>query len=210
MLDKSCKEFIDILSSKEPVPGGGGACAYVGALGMALGNMVANLTIGKKKYKDVEEDVKEILKEGEVLIEKLEALVNKDAEVFYPLSKAYGLPKNTEEEKAYKDKIMEEALYKASLVPLEIAKCAAEAIDLHYKLAKKGTRIAISDVGVGVLFCKTALEASKLNVYINTGMMKNNDIKNSLEEEINTLVSKYSTKADKVYSYVENLIRGNE
>ncbi len=72
---------------------------------MALGNMVANLTIGKKKYKDVEEDVKEILKEGEVLIQKLEELVNKDAEVFYPLSKAYGLPKNTEEEKHIKIKL---------------------------------------------------------------------------------------------------------
>ncbi|WP_251859900.1 cyclodeaminase/cyclohydrolase family protein [Clostridium sp. Marseille-Q2269] len=210
MLDKSCKEFVDMLSSKGAVPGGGGACAYVGALGMALGNMVANLTIGKKKYKDVEDEVREILKQGEILIEKLESLVNKDAEAFYPLSKAYGLPKNTEEERKYKDEVMEKALYEASLVPLQVAKCAAETIDLHYKLAKIGTRIAISDVGVGVLFCKTALEASKLNVYINTNMMKNNDAKNSLEEEISTLVSKYSTKADKVYSYIENLIRGNE
>lgn len=210
MLDKSCREFIKVLSSKEPVPGGGGACAYVGALGMALGNMVGNLTVGKKKYKEVEEDIKEILKKGQVLIERLETLVKKDAEVFYPLSQAYGLPKDTEEEKAYKDKVMEEALYKASLVPLEIAKCCAEAIELHEMLAKKGTRIAISDVGVGVLFCKTALEASKLNVYINTNMMKNKDRKNSLEEEINFLVSKYSTRADKTYSYVENLIRGDK
>lgn len=210
MLEKSCKDFIDVLASKSPVPGGGGACAYVGALGMALGNMVGNLTVGKKKYKDVEEDVKTILEEGEELIKKLEILVQEDADVFYPLSKAYSLPKDTDEEIKYKEKVMEEVLEKASLVPLKVAKTCCRAIELHEELAKKGTKIAISDVAVGVLFCKSALEASRLNVYINTNMMKNKNIKSDLENQIDDLVLEYSKRAADVKDYVESLIKGGK
>ena len=98
MLNKSCIEFVEVLSSKEPIPGGGGACAYVGSLGIALGNMVANLTVGKKKYSDVQADIQDIIQKGNNLIIKLNSLVNKDAEAFYPLSQAYRLPRNNEEQ----------------------------------------------------------------------------------------------------------------
>ena len=104
MLNKSCTQFVEELSSKAPVPGGGGACAYVGSIGMALGSMVGNLTLGKKKYQDVEEDIKELLQKSEAIIENLNRLVSKDAEVFYPLSQAYGLPSGTEEENRKKKK----------------------------------------------------------------------------------------------------------
>jgi len=99
MLEKSCTEFLNLLSTKEPVPGGGGASAYVGALGMALGSMVGNLTLGKKKYQDVEEEIKELLVKSEAVMIELIKLVDKDAEAFFPLSQAYGLPKNTDEER---------------------------------------------------------------------------------------------------------------
>lgn len=207
-MNRTCKNFTSELASKSPVPGGGGACAYVGVLGTALLNMVGNLTVGKKKYKDVEEEVKEILKAGEHLIERLENLVEEDEKVFYPLSKAYGLSKNTEEEKLYKEKIMEEALKKASLVPLKVAKCAKDAIKLHERLSKIGTRIAISDVGVGVLFCKSCLEGAKLNVLINTTMIKDLEFKTKLEKEINEIVLEYVPRADRTYKYVEGLITG--
>ena len=208
MLEKSCEEFLDLLSSKEPVPGGGGACAYVGALGIALGGMVGNLTLGKKRYQDVEEDIRELIIKSEALKKELEDLVDKDAEAFYPLSKAYGLPKNTEEEKAKKDMVLQAALADASNVPLEIARCCGKAIELLEEYAEKGTRIAISDVGVGACFVKTALLGAKLNVLINTKLMKDEKLKESIESELTSLVFKYCKKADEIYSYVEGLVKG--
>ena len=107
MVDQTCSAFIEVLASKAPVPGGGGAAAMGGAIGMALSNMVGNLTVGKKKYADVEGEVKELVAKGEDVIVKLKRLVDKDAEVFEPLSKAYGLPKSTPEEVKFKEETME-------------------------------------------------------------------------------------------------------
>jgi formiminotetrahydrofolate cyclodeaminase len=208
MLENSCVEFLDKLSSKEPVPGGGGACAYVGALGIALGSMVGNLTLGKKKYQDVEEDIKELLIKSEALKIELMNLVDKDAEAFFPLSQAYGLPKNNEEEKAERDKVLQNALIEASDVPLNIARCCGKAIDLLEAYSKKGTRIAISDVGVGAYFAKAALMGAKLNVLVNTNLMKDKKLKEFIETELNELVEKYAEKADIIFLNVENSITG--
>ncbi|MDR6997841.1 cyclodeaminase/cyclohydrolase family protein [Neobacillus niacini] len=207
MLDKSCNVFIEELSSKSPVPGGGGASAYVGALGMALGSMVGNLTVGKKKYKDVEADIIELLNRSEVIMNRLKALVKKDAEVFYPLSQAYGLPSSTEEEKKHKETVLQEALIEASMVPLEIAKNCLEAIHLHEEYAKKGTRIAISDVGVGVAFCKAALQGAKLNVLINTKIMKDLELKKRIETELQEIERVGLEKTDQIYNDVEKMLR---
>lgn len=206
MLEKSSNDFIQELSSKSPVPGGGGASAYAGALGMALGSMVGNLTVGKKKYKEVEEDIIELLKKSEVVINNLKSLVAKDAEVFYPLSQAYGLPSTTEEEKLAKEAVLQEALVEASMVPLEIAKNCLEAIHLHEEYAKKGTRIAISDVGVGVIFCKAALQGAKLNVLINTKIMKDQELKRKIESELQEIEKVGLMKADKIYQQVEGML----
>ena len=205
MLDKSCSKFLEELSSKAPVPGGGGATAYIGALGMALGSMVGNLTVGKKKYQDVQEDIIELLKKSEEIIEKLKTLVSKDAEVFYPLSQAYGLPSTTKEEKQ-KNEVLQEALVEASMVPLEIAKLCLEAILIHEEYAKKGTRIAISDVGVGVIFCKAALQGAKLNVFINTKIMKDEELKNKIENELIEIERIGLSKADEIYKEVEQML----
>lgn len=99
MLDKKVTEFLDVLSSNEPVPGGGGASATVGAMGVALGIMVGNLTLGKRKYADVEPDIKELIEKSQSLMDELKHLTDEDARVFEPLSRAYGLPRGTEEEK---------------------------------------------------------------------------------------------------------------
>jgi methenyltetrahydrofolate cyclohydrolase len=208
MLEKSCTEFLKMLSSKEPVPGGGGASAYVGALGMALGSMVGNLTLGKKKYQDVEEEIKELLVKSEAVMIELIKLVDKDAEAFFPLSQAYGLPKNTDEEKAVRERVLQGALVGATMVPLDIARCSCKALDLLEEYGKKGTRIAISDVGVGAYFAKAALLGAKLNVLINTNIMKDEKLKKDIETELNGLVEKYSKKADEIYASVEKAITG--
>lgn len=207
MLEKSCNEFIEELSSKSPVPGGGGASAYAGALGMSLGSMVGNLTLGKKKYADVEEDIKELIVKSQDVIDNLKNLVAKDAEVFYPLSKAYGLPKDTEEERVAKDAALQKALVSATMVPLEIARYCVKGIDLLEEYSKKGTRIAISDVGVGAAFCKAALEGAKLNVLINTKIMKDKELKSNIENELGEIVKEGIQKADKIYNDVEKQLR---
>ena len=116
---KTIEGFLEVLSSKEPVPGGGGASALAGALGNALGQMVANLTIGKKKYADVEAEIKELLGRMQKLQAAFVTLADRDAQVFAPLAQCYSLPSLTEEEKAYKEKVMEERLLDASFVPLK-------------------------------------------------------------------------------------------
>jgi Methenyl tetrahydrofolate cyclohydrolase len=204
LLKKSCLDFIDELSSKSPVPGGGGSSAFAGALGMALGSMVGNLTLGKKKYIDVESDIKELQEKSQSIIDELEKLVDKDAEVFYPLSQAYGLPHGTDEEKKIKDDMLQKALVDATMVPLEIARCCIKAIDLHEEYARKGSRIAISDVGVGVALCKAGLLGAKLNVMINTKIMKDNELKEKVDGELSELVSSGVAKADRIFKYVES------
>lgn len=203
MLEKSCNDFIQELSSKAPVPGGGGASAYVAALGMALGSMVGHLTLGKKKYKDVEEDIIELLKKSQEITNRLKELVAKDAENFYPLSQAYGLPQNTEEEKNIKDVVLQQALIPATMVPFEIAKYCLAAINLHEEFARKGSRIAISDVGVGVAFCMAALEGAKFNVLINTKIMKDKELKNRIENQLREIESEGMSTADQIMKYVE-------
>jgi formiminotetrahydrofolate cyclodeaminase len=201
--DDRCTDFLTVLASAAPVPGGGGASAFVGAMGTALGCMVANLTLGKKKYQDVQEDIKRIIEQAESLRAKLTELVEKDAEVFEPLSKAYGLPKETEEQQRYKEATLESALKAASGVPYEIMERAMEAMDLHEELAKKGTRIAVSDVGVGVQFCKAALMGASLNVYINTKLMKDRPYAEQLNRKVEAMLQVGMAKADRIYQEVE-------
>lgn len=207
MLDKSCEEFVKVLASKAPVPGGGGASAYVGSLGMALGSMVGNLTLGKKKYIAVEEEIKKLLKKSEDIMQSLNELVKKDAEVFYPLSQAYSLPSGTHEEKEAKDKALQNALVDATLIPLKIAEICKDAIDLHGEYATKGTKMAISDVGVGVIFCKAALQGARLNVLINTAIMKDEGLKEEVLNKLKEIEEAGLSKADEIYSQVDQMLR---
>jgi len=171
--EKSIYQFIQELWSSAPVPGGGGASALVGAVGTALAGMVANLTKGKKKYENVQEDVLRIASNAESLSQALLELVEEDAKVFEPLSKAYSLPRDTEEQREARERILEKALEDACSVPIKIMEKCLEALSLLEELTEKGTRIAISDVGVGAAFVKAALQGASLNVYINTKLMRN-------------------------------------
>ena len=112
LMDLSCRDFTELLASKAPVPGGGGASALVASLGAALCNMVGNLTVGKKKYANVEEEIKGLMERITRVQKDLEQLVQEDADSFAPLSAAYKMPTGTEEERAEKDRVMEECLKK--------------------------------------------------------------------------------------------------
>ena len=201
------QEFLDVLSSKEPVPGGGGASALAGALGNALGQMVANLTIGKKKYALVEDEIKELAERMKGIQGQFSALADQDAKVFAPLAKCYSLPSGTEEEKAYKAEVMEARLLDASLVPMEIMEKAWEMLEIMDILADKGSRMAVSDVGVGVQFIRTALLGAVMNVYINTKSMKNREKAEEMNEKAERLIKEGTEAADRIYLKVLEQLR---
>lgn len=203
----TCEDFVEILSTKAPVPGGGGASALVGAIGTALGNMVGSLTVGKKKYADVEADIIALKEKADALQKDFLHLVEEDARVFEPLSKAYGMPKDTEEEKAEKARVMEIVLKDACSVPMEIMKKCCEAIDIIEEFAEKGSVIALSDAGVGAAFCKAALLGASLNVFINTKSMTNRDYAEALNREAEDMIATYSEKADTVFESVTNRLK---
>lgn len=200
--DHSVAEFLTALSSKAPIPGGGGAAALAGAAGNALGQMVANLTVGKKKYLLVEEQMQELLKQMAGLQEDFLKLADEDARVFAPLAKAYGLPANTEEEKAHKENVMAENLLAASLVPLQIMEKAVEMMDILEQLAVKGSVMAVSDVGVGIQFIRTALLGGVMNVLINTKSMKDRAKAEELNAKADLLMENGRQKADRIYEMV--------
>lgn len=202
MMDKNCKEFVEALASKAPVPGGGGAAAYGGAVGMALSTMVGNYTVGKKKYAEVEDEVKELMAQGEKIQSELLALVEKDAEVFEPLSKAYGLPTETEEQKKIKAETLEKESINACSVPMEIMRKAYEGIKVHKRMGEIGSMLVISDVGCGVVFLKSALIAGKLNVVINLKTIKNEEFVSKAREEMDRLVAEGCKMADETLEAV--------
>ncbi len=208
MLDKSCRNFISELASRMPVPGGGGAAAMGGAMGMALSNMVGNLTVGKKKYADVEQEVMELIAKGETLISELETLVEKDAEVFEPLSQAYNLPKITPEQAKIKEETMETCSKAACSVPMEIMRKSYEGIKIHHRMGQIGSALAISDIGCGVAFLKAALVAASLNVQINLRTIRDLAFVKATADEMTDLLTRGSKLADDtIQSVVTRLTR---
>ena len=206
-INSNLTEFTDALSSKAPVPGGGGASSLVGAVGIALGSMVGNLTVGKKKYADVEADILAAMEKAEVIRAELMRLIDEDAVVFEPLSRAYGMPKDTEEQQKEKARVMEECLRAACGVPMDIMRAVCRAIDLHEEFGAKGSAIAISDVGVGVVCCKAALQGASLNVFINTKSMTDKAYAAEIEAEADAMLQKYCALADEIYAGVVAKLR---
>lgn len=197
-MEKNVDKFLAELASSAPTPGGGGAAALCGALGIALGNMVGSLTLGKKKYADVQEDIAELNAKAEALRAGFVALVDADAEAFAPLSRAYSIPKDD----PARDEIMEPALLKAAEAPLEIMRKCAEALELISGYAAKGSALAISDAGCAAALCGAAMEAAALNVKINTKSMKNRALADNINAEMNELLQKYFALSQEIYNDV--------
>lgn len=199
MIDRS---FIDELASKAPTPGGGGACSYCGALAAALSSMVCNLTMGKQAYAAVEDEVRAACAQLVCLQDELLKLVDEDANAFKPLAAAYAMPKATPAEQEAKECALQHALIDACEVPLSIMRACARVIEFAEMLAEKGSRLAVSDAGVSVLFAKAALQGASLNVLINCASMKDRDRAGCYLEEVRGLLDAYEERADRVYGAV--------
>ncbi len=198
MLEKPATQFLAELSSNAPVPGGGGASAAVGAFAAALGMMVTNLTIGKKKYAEYEEELIACRARLEELRDQLIDLVDGDAVAFEPLSKAYSIPKDDPS----RDQIMEDALYEASVVPMSIMETVLAAAKELEILVEKGSRLAVSDVGVGILFAQAAIEGASLNVYINTKLMKNRERADEMNAKADAIIAEGAALQKSIYGGV--------
>ena len=196
---ETCRNFVTVLASDAPAPGGGGAAALVGAIGTALGNMVGSLTVGKKKYADVEAEIIELKAKCDALQTELLNQVEADEINFLPLAKAYGIPKDDPN----RDKIMEEATIIACSTPMKIMELCCQAIDCIAIFAAKGSRLAVSDAGCGAVCCKAALQAASLNVFINTKSLKNRDTAEELNRQANLMLNKYCQLADEIFDDVK-------
>ena len=197
-MEKNVDKFLAELASSAPTPGGGGAAALCGALGVALGNMVGNLTLGKRKYADVQEDIQALNAKAQALRAGFVALVDADAEAFAPLSRAYGIPKDA----PGRAEVMEAALKRAAEPPLEIMRKCAEALDLIAEYAAKGSALAISDAGCAAALAIAAMKAAALNVRINTKSMTDREAADKMNAEAAGLCGKYEKEAEEIYQNV--------
>lgn len=201
---RTTEEFAELLASKEPVPGGGGAAAYVGALGVALASMVGNFTTGKKTYAAVEDDIRRLLAEAEAVRGRLVELVQEDAEAFRPLSRAYAIPR----EDPRRAEVIEEATKQACGAPLEMMRQVARAIEILEEMGEKGSRMLRSDVACGAFLCRGALEAASVNVLVNTASIRDRSFAERAEGECDELIATYVPRAEACARTLVEAIRG--
>lgn len=195
---ESCRKFVEVLASSAPAPGGGGAAALVGAIGTALGNMVGSLTVGKKKYADVEAEIIALKEKCDALQAELLDQVEADDKGFVPLAKAYGIPKDDPN----RDAILEEATITACAVPMHIMELCCQALEYVAVFAAKGSRLAVSDAGCAAVCCKAGLQAASLNVFINTKSLKNRTVAEEMNAKANGMLEKYCALADEIFASV--------
>ncbi len=198
MTTESCRRFVEVLASSAPAPGGGGAAALVGAVGTALGNMVGSLTVGKKKYADVEAEILTLKAQCDALQTELLDQVEADDRGFVPLARAYGIPKDDPN----RDTILEQATVTACAVPMHIMELCCQALECIAVFADKGSRLAVSDAGCGAVCCKAALQAASLNVFINTKSLKNRAVALEMNQKANKMLDQYCVLADEIFSRV--------
>jgi formiminotetrahydrofolate cyclodeaminase len=170
--EKTVHEFLDELASDSPAPGGGSIAALAGAMGTALTAMVCRLTIGKKKYVEVQEEMESILQEAEELRGKMTRLVDEDTEAFNGVMAAFGLPKETPEQQVRRAAAIQEATHEATLVPLRVMKLVDRSLPLAVRVAEKGNKNSASDAGVAALMLQAACSGAALNVRTNLGSLK--------------------------------------
>ena len=202
LTDKPITNFLDELASNAPAPGGGSVAALSGALGAALVSMVCNLTLGKKAYADVQDDIKDLLAQSEALRQQLTDLLEEDVKAYTGYSKAAKMPRATDEEKAARATAMQAALKVATDVPLSIAETAVKVMDLCMTAAQKGSKWAVSDAGVAVLMAEAALRSAALNVLINLGTLRDQEFVANRRAKLESLLAGRSVMRDEIYDYV--------
>ena len=202
--EQQLQTFLDQLASNASTPGGGSAAAIMGAMGAALISMVANLTVGKKKYEDVDEEMRGILEQSEDMRARLTGMIQADIDVFGKVMAAYGMARETDAEKAARSEAIQAALKEATDVPLACAQLCADVIELCRPVAEKGNLNVISDAGVAVLAAHAALRSAALNVYINIGGIRDHDFVEDRRNKLEFVLSGAGVATETVYELVKS------
>jgi formiminotetrahydrofolate cyclodeaminase len=200
---RTLASFIDELASSSPAPGGGSVAALSGALGAALTSMVCNLTLGKKKYAAVEDDLKKVLAQSESLRRQFLELTEKDTQAFNKVMEAFGLPKDTEPQKALRTAAIREATKEATLIPLEVMKHCIDAMALAQEVAAKGNVNSVSDAGVSGLMLHAACQGAALNVRINLNSLNDPDFVGWKSDEVASLLKTSSMMMEELQAIVD-------
>ena len=195
-------EFVDLLASDAPAPGGGSAAALEGALGAALTAMVCSLTVGKKKSAEHEELAKSVQARAADLKERFVDVMDRDTEAFNVVSAAFGMPKATDEEKAARSEAIQEGLKGCTKTPFEMMELAVEALELTASVLGKSNDSAASDLGVSALSLRAAIQGAWLNVLINIGSLKDAALAEDYRQRGEALLAKALPLADEIYSTV--------
>jgi formiminotetrahydrofolate cyclodeaminase len=202
--DQPVQQFLDELASKAATPGGGSAAAIMAAMGASLVSMVCNLTLGKKNYAAVEEEIQAVLARSEDLRARLTDMIRADVDVFGQVMAAYGMPKATDEEKQVRGLAIQTALQAATDVPLACAKACAEVIELSRTVAEKGNKNVVSDAGVAVLAAYAALKSAALNVYVNVAAIEDKCFAEDRLAQINALLADNEISTAEIYAAVKS------
>ncbi len=195
-------EFVDLLASDAPAPGGGSAAALEGAIGAALTAMVCNLTIGKKKYADFNDLAVEAQKKAAELKDRFVDVMDRDTEAFNVVSAAFGMPKATDEEKAARSAAIQKGLEGCTATPFEMMEIALETLELTESILGKSNDSAASDLGVSALSLRAAVQGAWLNVLINIGSLKNKELAEDYRAKGEAILAKALPLADKIYAEV--------
>ena len=195
-------EFVDLLASDAPAPGGGSAAALEGALGAALTAMVCGLTVGKKKYAEFQELAESAQAKATDLKARFVDVMDRDTEAFNVVSAAFGMPKATDEEKAARSAAIQEGLKGCTKTPFEMMELAVETLELTASILGKSNDSAASDLGVSALSLRAAIQGAWLNVLINIGSLKDTALAEDYRAKGEALLAKALPLADEIYSTV--------
>ena len=204
LTERDLASFAEALAARESVPGGGGAAAYAGALAAALTSMVGRFTVGKRRYAEVEDDVRRMVADADALRGRLVALIDADAAAFLPLSRAYAIPR----EDPARAEVLEEATRRAAEPPLEMVRACAEVVAVLEEMGEKGSRMLASDVACGAHLARAAMGSAAVNVYVNTGSLADRDLAARLERECDEALAEWASRAEALAARVTASIRG--
>ena len=202
LASSSVDGFLSNLASSSPAPGGGSVAALAGALAAALSSMVCNLTLGKKKYENVQDDIKEMVKKSEKLRKQLTELIDEDTTAFNDVVKAFKMPKETDEQKNKRSEAIQKGYRKAAMVPLKTAQVCNQTLDVAELVAEKGNTNSITDAAVAALMGEAGVFAATLNVKINLGSIKDSSFVEEIREKLSSIESNATKKKERVLSIV--------
>jgi formiminotetrahydrofolate cyclodeaminase len=202
LTDKTLVDFLDALASSAPAPGGGSVAALSGALGAALVSMVCNLTLGKARYADVQDKISALLQRSEALRHQLTNLLEADVQAYTGVSKAYGMPRATDEEKAARSAAIQEALKGATVVPLQVAEACVNVLQLCTPAAEMGNVYAVSDAGVAAVMAEGGLRSAALNVIININAIKDRTFADEMQGKLDELLAGKPALKEEIYALV--------